>query len=288
MRHPGEPALAAARRDGDARVMALTASAPATAPPPLSPEAALGPPRTAGERDAMLAALQEPATWPRAAAGLLAELGFRLMDPERSNPETWHLLIALRDRPALSHFDPEIVSFYAPTGSSGSIVSLDRYSNPGARSTRTALWGHLLVVDRVPVENRFLHFGGDLRVAQLGPALTVLDLASPGPIVRWGGHSQGTDELAPAMGAFFARLLVRIDFVAGTEALIDAQPPGVLYRAFLADSLSRVTAGERRGLERSGLSAWIAAAWLRARHDPEACHAAHRLLRALDLDRPST
>jgi hypothetical protein len=139
------------------------------------------------------------------------------------------------------------------------------------------------VVDRVPVENRFLTFGGDLRIAAIDPGLTVVDLASPAPIVRWGGHSQGTDELAGAIGAFFGRLVVPIDFVPGAAPRIDAQPPGVLYRAFLADGLRRAAAAQEHGADRGLLGGWLAAAWSGARTDTEACDAGQRLLRELNL-----
>jgi hypothetical protein len=237
----------------------------------------------------MLARLGDSQDWAVAAASLLAELGFRLVGPEGSERRDWHLLVALRDRPSLRHFDPELVAYYAPESQVASLATLDRFTVPtGARDCRPALWGHVHVVDRLPVENRFLTFGGQLRVAALDDRLTVVDLASPAPIVRWGGHSQGTDELTQAIGAFFGRLIVPIDFVPGAESAIDAERPEVLYRAFLADGLARQAAAERRGIERAGIGAWMAAAWQRAREDPDACDAAQRLLRELRLDRPST
>ena len=245
------------------------------------PRTAIGPPRTAAERDALLRALEDPGRWPAAAASLLAELGFRLVPPEASERATWHLLIALRHQPSRRHFDPELLTYYAPTDRGAELVTLERPA-PGARlqpADKVALWGHVHVIDRIPVENRFLTFGGHLRIAPVDNALTVVDLASPAPIVRWGGHSQGTDELTEAIGAFFGRLIVPIDFVAGAAERIDAVSPEVLYRAFLADALRRSAAAERRGLERGGLGAWIAAAWMRARADTPACDAAQRLLR---------
>jgi hypothetical protein len=242
-------------------------------------------PRDAAERLALLERLDGPERWPDAAASLLAELGFRLIGRHGTDRDTWHLLIAFRDRPSLTHFDPELVSYYAPAAVGAELVSLDRREAgpPGSQMVRRALWGHVHVVDRVPVENRFLTFGGDLRIAAVDTGLTVVDLASPAPIVRWGGHSQGTDELAEAIGAFFGRLVVPIDFVPGAAQRIDALPPGVLYRAFLADGLRRAAAAEHRGADRAGLGGWLAAAWSRARTDPEACDAAQRLLRELEL-----
>jgi hypothetical protein len=177
------------------------------------------------------------------------------------------------------------VAYYGPTRDGTGVLSIDRHT-PLAEGTSMelqALWGHVHVVDRIPVENRYLTFGGRLRVAAIDPGLRVVALTSPAPIVRWGGHSQETDELATAIGAFFGRLIVPIDFVRGAQARIDALAPGILYRAFLADGLRRASVAERRGMARSGLGEWLAAAWLRARTDAAACDAAQRLLRDLAL-----
>jgi hypothetical protein len=242
-------------------------------------------PRDAAERTTLLERLDTSESWPDAAASLLARLGFRLIGRHGADRDTWHLLVALREPPSLEHFDPELVSYYAPAAAGAELVSFDRREagEPGSRIERRALWGHVHVVDRVPVENRFLTFGGDLRIAALDPGLTVVDLSSPAPIVRWGGHSQGTDELAEAIGAFFGRLVVPIDFVPGAARRIDALPAGVLYRAFLADGLRRAAAARQHGADRGGLDGWLAAAWSRARTDEAACDAGQRLLRELDL-----
>lgn len=239
----------------------------------------------------MLAALDDPKRWVGAAASLLAELGFRVVGPEGTDRQAWHLLVALRDQPTLRHFDPEIVSYYAPAGLGASRVDFDRHvlDSGGAELARRALWGHVHVVDRIPVENRFLTFGGDLRIATADTGLVVVDVASFAPIVRWGGHSQGTDDLATAIGAFFGRLMVRVDFIPGAERRIDDLPPGVLYRAFLADGLRRAASPLRRmATERPALDAWMATAWQRARRDGAACDAAERLLRDLGLGGPIT
>lgn len=244
------------------------------------------PPTTPDEHEALLEGLATPDGWPAAAAALLANLGFRLV---HGHDDTWHLLIALRERPTFGHFDPELVRYYALARHGGAdVVSIDR-GTLGASGTVTgrgvppALWGHVHVIDRIPVENRFLTFGGTVRVAVVSPSETVVDIHSVAPIVRWGGHSQGTDELAEAIGAFFGRLIVPINFVPGAAARIDALAPGILYRAFLADGLARAAAAERRGLERAAIGTWIASAWRRARADEPACDAAQRLLRELAL-----
>jgi hypothetical protein len=139
------------------------------------------------------------------------------------------------------------------------------------------------VLDRIPVENRFLTFGGDLRMTTIDPTLTIVDLWSPAPMGRWGGHSQGTDALTQAIGAFFGRLIVPVDFVPGAAARIDALLPEVLYRAFLADARRRSAAAARRDAGPTDLDAWLAAAWARAQASSAACAAAEELLADLDL-----
>jgi hypothetical protein len=153
----------------------------------------------------------------------------------------------------------------------------------GSRA-RTALWGHLHVVDRLGIENRFLSFGGQLRSAEIDASLTVLDLVSPGPVGRWGGHSQGTDWLAAAIGAFFGRLIVAVDFRRGAEARLAATPPAVLYAAFLAQEGPRREEIVRRHGLRRRTAQWVRdeAARLRAA-DGAASQAGQALLAELGI-----
>jgi hypothetical protein len=176
------------------------------------------------------------------------------------------------------------VAYYAPTGRVASLTTLDRASatRRGWKDCR-ALWGHVHVIDRIPVENRFLTFGGSLRMAQVDPSLTVVDLWSPAPIVRWGGHSQPTDALAEAMGAFFGRLIVPVDFLSGAAERIDALTPDVIYRAFLIDVLARGRRASGRGARATPLDDWLHAAWRKAAEDREACAAAGLFLVELGL-----
>lgn len=242
-------------------------------------------PKSSTEHADLVTALRGSDSWVSASSALLSDLGFRLVAPTGATADGWNLLVALRDPPTGTHFDPELLAYYAPADSGAELVTLDRAVPAGGAfgEPRRVLWGHVHVVDRIPVENRFLTFGGDLRVAAVDPGLTVVELSSPAPIVRWGGHSQATDDLAEVIAAFFSRLIVPVDFVTGAAERIDAVPPGVLYRAFLADGLRRAAAAERHGADRTPLGAWLVAAWHRAREDAAACDAAQRLLRELDL-----
>lgn len=243
------------------------------------------PPQTAAERRALLDALEDPSRWPDAAGTLLAELGFRLVEAGGTGEDDSHLLVALRDAPTLRHFDPESIAYYAPAQAGAALTGLERttFAPASGPADRRVLWGHVHIIDRLDVENRYLTFGGDMRVATVDPTLTVVDLWSPAPIVRWGGHSQGTDPLAQAIGAFFGRLIVPVDFVPGAATRIDALLPEVLYRAFLTDATRRSANAAHRGMARTALDDWLAAARSRARGDGTACHAAADLLAELGI-----
>jgi hypothetical protein len=222
-------------------------------------------------------ALADPRHWSAGAAVLLDGLGFVLINADHPEaPAGSHLLVALRAAPTHEHFDPEAVSFYAPASQGKvSIETLDRAAIElhGPRSRRV-LWGHVHVIDRVPVENRFLCLGGELRAATIDPNLAVLDLRSPGPIVPWGGHSQGSHTLASEIGAFFGRLITAVDFQRGAEAHLAAAPPDALYAAFLSDARPRLQGVARTlGLEQDTV-AWLQRETVRVREEEPAMWAA--------------
>ena len=71
---------------------------------------------------------------------------------------------------------------------------------------------------------------------------TVAVITSPAPILRRGGHSQGWDEGAENLGAFFARLLLAVDYTPGFELRVAAATPLTRYAAFLIDTVTRYDA----------------------------------------------
>ena len=77
-------------------------------------------------------------------------------------------------------------------------------------------WGLIRLVDRLGVSNEYLTFGGHLDAA-LVDDVVVAAFASPAPLLRRGGHSQGWDDGADAIGGFFARMMVAVDFKPGFE-----------------------------------------------------------------------
>ncbi|HEX7496197.1 MAG TPA: hypothetical protein VF349_06155 [Candidatus Limnocylindrales bacterium] len=193
------------------------------------------------------------ARWLEQAARLLAGLGFQLVEPETTiGDETSHLLVALRPAPTLKHFDPESIEYWITEGARGRAARLDRDSRLPVASGFS--WGRIALTDRLGVRNEFLSFGGALK-AQMNPDATVLvDFGSNAPILRWSGHSQGTDPLAAEVGAFVGRLKVPIDFVPGAEAMLAKAAPEALYCAFIQSVRERVA--RARGVRDS--SRWLA------------------------------
>ncbi len=235
------------------------------------------------DSDEGFAELADPNAWAADVGRHLAELGFLVVQSDRpSAPGGSNLLVALRDAPTLLHFDPERVTYWHVVDGRGRIGELDR-STP-LPFVGVASWGSVRVVDRLAVDNRFLAFGGTLRGAALDKHLTVAVLNSPGPIVRWAGHSQGSDPLAGEIGAFFGRLMVPVDFTPGAEARLAATPPLVLYAAFVRHGHDRLHATARLGLAEGPTDRFFVAEATRlAEHEPAAWAAGGSLARELGL-----
>lgn len=177
--------------------------------------------------------------WLEDAATELAHLGFVLRDGSRPGTIPGpRLLVALRDRPTLEHFDPEEVTFWEARGGRGRLGQVAR--DTPVPLSRPFSWGPVRVIDRIPVFNEFLAFGGTLLGAARDEHMVVLAFVSRAPIVRWGGHSQGVDPFTDEIGAFFARLMVPVDFQPEAEARIAAAEPEALYASFLRYSARRL------------------------------------------------
>jgi len=232
-----------------------------------------------------IAALAEPDAWATATGRLLVDLGFSLINSDRPGaPGGSNLLVALRDHPTLRHFDPEALSFWVAVDGRGRVAGLTRDDPVPAEVVVS--WGSVRVIDRLTVENRFLTFGGALRAAAIDRGTTVVALRSPGPIVRWGGHSQGADPLAGEIGAFFGRLMVPVDFEPGAEEALAATAPGVLYAAFIHHARRRLAASAAFRRTEPRLERWMTGEATRlSETDPMAWSAAPPLLAELGLDR---
>ena len=91
------------------------------------------------------------------------------------------------------------------------------------------------LVDRLGVSNEYLTFGGHLDAALIDDVVVVA-FASPAPLLRRGGHSQGWDDGADAIGGFFARMMVAVDYKPGFERSFAAADPLTRYAAFVRDA----------------------------------------------------
>jgi len=180
--------------------------------------------------------------WLAQTAAGLAHLGFELRDGTRTGSLPGpRLLVAFRDTPTLEHFDPEEATFWEAHGGRGRLATLDRRG--GGPGKRAFSWGRIRVSDRIPVSNEFLGFGGTLLIGTPDQRTLLAAFTSRAPIVRWAGHSQGVDPLTDEIGAFFARLMVPIDYQEGAEARIAAADPEALYAMFLAHTQRRLRPG---------------------------------------------
>lgn len=173
---------------------------------------------------------------PREAAYYLADLGFLSSADLPDRPGPAYLLVALRSRPTFRHYDPERLEYWVSTGGRGSPRTLDRDTHLPLEVATS--WGTLRMVDRLNVSNEFLSFGGRLLVDDLLEARIAV-VSSPAPILRRGGHSQGWDHGAEAVGAFFGRLLVAVDYRPAFEARLAAATPVARYSAFVGDLVAR-------------------------------------------------
>ncbi len=193
------------------------------------------------------------------ATALVARLGFVLVHDERVGeagaPSGSHLVIALREQPTLAHFDPERVTFFVTSGGKGQAVEFHRSRAPIEEID--IAWGQIQVIDRLEVRNGFLTFGGVLRTAQPDASTTLVIIDSAAPILRWSGHSQDVDPMAPEVAAFFARLMVPIDFTPGAEARIAALRPMALYSAFVGDLNRRFQGSSVLRESQRSLSEWL-------------------------------
>jgi hypothetical protein len=181
-------------------------------------------------------ALAPPAPTLARAAERLVDWGF-LADPDLPDrPGPASLIVALRSSPTLRHYDPEVVEFWSTFDGRGSHQAIT-WQTPMPISAGVA-WGEIRILDRLGESNGYLCFGGRCDAAMLGDAVIVA-ITSSAPIFCRGGHSQGWDDGADAVGAFFGRLLVTVDYVPGFEARLAGASPLVRYCAFIEDADAR-------------------------------------------------
>lgn len=174
------------------------------------------------------------------AASLVRDWGFVAHADLPNAPGDAYLIVALRDQPTLTHFDPEQIEFWVTRGPAG--------HERGTRQTmwRTSTlpvskpfsWGTIRIVDRLGISNEYITFGGQLEAVEQ-PGMTLCVFRSPAPILRRGGHSQDSDLGSFDFASFFGRLMIAIDYVAGFEALAATTSPMGRYAACIAHFAAR-------------------------------------------------
>jgi len=171
-----------------------------------------------------------------AAADRVRHWGFLAQPDLPDRPGPAFLLVALRPAPTLQHYDPEAVEYWVTLDGRGRRQTLT-HDTPMPRSEDFS-WGLIRLVDRLGVSNEYLTFGGRLNAATFDDVV-VAAFASPAPLLRRGGHSQGLDPGADAIGAFFGRIMVAVDFTPGFEAMFGQADPLTRYSAFVRDAEAR-------------------------------------------------
>ena len=176
-------------------------------------------------------------------ANRVGSWGFLAHPDLPDGPGPAYLLVALRPAPTLKHFDPEAVDYWVTKNGRGERCTLT-HASPMPR-TEDFAWGLIRLIDRLGISNEYLTFGGHLDAASVDHVV-VAAFSSPAPLLRRGGHSQALDPGSDAVGAFFGRLMVGVDYKPGFEAAFADADPMVRYAAFIRDGLDR---RRRRGAE---------------------------------------
>jgi hypothetical protein len=210
-------------------------------------------------------------------AGRVHRWGFLAYSDLPDGPGPAFLLVALRPVPTLQHFDPEAIDYWVTTDGRGERRTLTT-ETPMPRSEDFS-WGMIRLIDRLGVSNEYLTFGGHLDAA-LVDGVVVAAFASAAPLLRRGGHSQGWDNGADAIGGFFARMMIAVDYAPGFERAFADAGPLSRYAAFVRDTDRRRTAERPVGLD-DDLGMLVRREAARLRTDaPEAWDAAGVLLEA--------
>jgi hypothetical protein len=199
---------------------------------------------------------------PVSAVTMLTDLGFLARPDLPDRPGPAYLLVALRDAPTLRHYDPEAVEYWISEGGRGVRQTLTRETRLPIDSEFS--WGLIRIVDRLHVTNEYLTFGGRL-TADAIDGVVIAVFTSPAPLLRRGGHSQGWDRGADNLGAYFARLMVPVDYAPGFERRVARADPISRYAAFLADAMARYRASSVLRAEQPELWSLLQAAERRLR-----------------------
>ena len=181
---------------------------------------------------------------PQLVAPLVESWGFVANPDLPDRPGPAYLLIALRPRPTLEHYDPERVDYWvSDEDGRGLRDSLTRRSPMPV--DRPMSWGLIRLSDRLGATNEYLTFGGSIVADEIGDT-TIAVITSPAPLLRRGGHSQPWDDGADTVGAFHGRLLLAVDVIEGFEQRLAGAEPLARYAAFVQDTRARAMRVLRR------------------------------------------
>jgi hypothetical protein len=170
------------------------------------------------------------------AADAISGWGFLAGGRQLGDPRPGYLLIAIRRHTTLDHFDPETVRFWVSEDGASMRYDLDLRSRLPWEHDLS--WGEISVFDRMRVHNDWFTFGGVVTAGRTDDTVVVVFL-SPAPLLRAGGHSQGRDTGADAVGAFFGRIRAAAGVRRDLERKITRTDPLTLYATFVCDELAR-------------------------------------------------
>jgi hypothetical protein len=169
---------------------------------------------------------------------LLVSLGFLLVPGPPADRGPAYLLVAVRPRPTLSHFDPERIVLWQRESSGACRTTLEW---PLVCPSPEYAWGTIDIIDRLGAMNRFASFGGSVSVSRDHDVSAVL-FRSDAPILSAGGHSGPADPLGIDATAFFAILRAAAGADSHIGALINGCSSVALYSAFVERMLGVVAA----------------------------------------------
>lgn len=138
---------------------------------------------------------------------LIEDWGYYTLEkPHPGSPGYTGLVVAIRKKPTVKHFDPETVHLYRRDAyglSKGTTVSL---ISPSEEETVHVCPGIIRLGDRTGKEVDFYTFGGSLETA-VRPGEMVVVIRSPAPILELTGKEETVqDELAAETGALLGRI----------------------------------------------------------------------------------
>ena len=164
---------------------------------------------------------------------LLANLGFLLVPGPPLDHGAAYLLVAIRPKPTLDHFDPECIEYWAVADGRTEPAEVVW---PMPATDGQFSWGPIRITDRVGAANTFVSFGGSLSVSRDAGVHAAL-FRSDAPILSLGGHSGPRDPLSIQVASFMARLRAAAGYDSPVRELAESLEPVALYAAFVAHAI---------------------------------------------------